>query len=57
MKVLPKKLISINKVSAKNLAKLSCKTVYSQDKLKFIIKATLIQNELYPSILLKGQTL
>lgn len=45
-----KKLFSINK----HLAKLPCKIVYSQDKLKFIIKATFIQNELYPYILLKG---
>lgn len=28
----------------------------NQDKLKFIIKATYVQNELYPYILLKGQT-
>lgn len=54
--LLPKKLISINKVNSKNLARLSCKIVYSQDKLKFIIKATFIQNELYPYTLLKGQT-
>jgi hypothetical protein len=39
----------------KHLAKLPCKIVYSQDKLKFIIKATFIQNELYPYILLKGK--
>lgn len=30
--------------------------IYSQDKLKFITKATYIQNELYPYILLKEQT-
>lgn len=40
--------------NTKNLARLSCK-IYNQDKLKFIIKATCIQNELYPYILLKGQ--
>lgn len=42
--------------NVKNLARLSCKIVYNQDKLKLIIKATCIQNELYPRILLKGQT-
>lgn len=51
-----KKLILINMANAKNLARLSCKILYNQDKLKFIIKATCIQNELYPYILLKGQT-
>lgn len=49
-----KKLILINMANTKNLARLSCK-IYNQDKLKFIIKATCIQNELYPCILLKGQ--
>lgn len=42
--------------NAKNLARLSCKVLYNQDKLKFIRKATCIQNELYPYFLLKGQT-
>lgn len=51
-----KKSILINMANAKNLVRLSCKILYNQDKLKFIIKATCIQNELYPYILLKGQT-
>lgn len=43
-----KKLILINMANAKNLARLPCKILHNQDKLKFIIKATCIQNELYP---------